>query len=575
MKIKYILIALVLLFGGFYSCQDELSVDLADRKFVRLNETSISLSAGEKLTVKASVDTLGSNSKQFVWSVVDPSVAVIEAVDNQTAIVTALKEGNTVIKVESSDNELKYFSDLSVSKERIIKILAIGNRSSEDAVENYLYDLAEAAGHKVIIGNLHIDGSSLELHWTNASENKDAYEFRKIGTDGGLNREGNKSIAYAVRNENWDYISFEQVSQLAGMIDTYQEFLPKLVEYVKPMATNPEIKYILHQPWAYSQNSNHEGFDNYDNDEVKMYKAIVDAVSKAKELSGIDIIIPTGTAIQNARTTYLDDSEYLGDLITRDGVNLSFERGRLTAASTWYDIIFGKNVEQNPFSLNSLSEYENKLIKAAAHSAVLTVDKVTPLTAYRYPEENIYVLNAPIYIDFGPIFSGAPFNNYGRPTDPKISDLKEENGASTHFAIEVKDRFTGVLERGLENDLGFPKTASEDMFFSDGNNADFKMSSFALSNFNPNSKYTFVFYGAINDNNTETEFRVIGKNEDVAYLINDHNRKNVAIVSGISPSNYGTIMIKLTKGPNNTHWAGFFGINTMIIIPEGYVLPGI
>jgi len=37
-----------------------------------------------------------------------------------------------------------------------LKILAIGNSFSEDAVENYLFELAEAAGKKIIIGNLYI-----------------------------------------------------------------------------------------------------------------------------------------------------------------------------------------------------------------------------------------------------------------------------------------------------------------------------------------------------------------------------------------------------------------------------------
>jgi len=48
----------------------------------------------------------------------------------------------------------------------------------------------------------------------------------------------------------------------------------------------------------------------------------------------------------------------------------------------------------------------------------------------------------------------------------------------------------------------------------------------------------------------------------------------VAIVLGISPTDYGTLILRLTKRPNNTHWAGFFGIKAMIITPDGYVLPG-
>jgi len=40
-----------------------------------------------------------------------------------------------------------------------LKVLAIGNSFSEDAVENYLFELAEAVGKKIIIGNLYIGGA--------------------------------------------------------------------------------------------------------------------------------------------------------------------------------------------------------------------------------------------------------------------------------------------------------------------------------------------------------------------------------------------------------------------------------
>ncbi|MFV0268995.1 MAG: DUF4886 domain-containing protein, partial [Draconibacterium sp.] len=262
---------------------------------------------------------------------------------------------------------------------------------------------------------------------------------------------------------------------------------------------------------------------------------------------------------------------------TRNGLLLSFEKGRFTAACTWYEALFGEDVTSNSFSLTTLSDYENELIKEAAHQAVTKNNAVTPLTAFRYPEGfelNQYVLEAPVYIDFGPIASPLPFNNYSFPTDPKLVDLKTETGESTHFEMGVQDHFSGTLDRGLENNLGFPRTASQDMFFSDGNNQNFAVSSFALSNFNKDQKYTFIFYGHINDNSTETEYKVIGKNEGVDYLVNDNNLNVVAIVSGISPTDYGTLLIRLTKGPNNRHWAGFFGINAMIITPDGYPIEG-
>lgn len=578
MKMIRYIFGIFLFISAFSSCQDELSVDLSDRKFVRISKHSVYLNVGEKMILHASTDSLGSDAKTYNWSVLDAHVASIETRDNSSAIITGISEGSTVIKIESADGELKYFTDLSVSGERVIKVLSIGNRVAEDATENYLYDLAKAGGYKVMITNMFLEGSSLQHHWANASSRNPVYQLRAINTDGSRSTVNDVNLVSAIMGENWDYISFQEASHLAGMKEGYQEYLPQLVELTKSLATNPDLKMALHQTWAYSQDATQEEFAHYDRDQIQMYEAILDAVGESASLSGIDIVIPSGTAIQNGRTTYLGDRNYLGDLFTRDGLLLSYERGRFTAASTWYEALFGEDVTKNPYSLLALSEYENSLIKEAAHAAIAESNAVTTLTAFRYPEGfelNNYLLTAPVYVDFGAAVSPFPFNNYRFPTDPKLVNLIDQTGESTYFEIGVKDRFSGTLDRGLENNSGFPRTASQDMFFSDGNNPDFAVSSFALSNFNKDQKYTFVFYGHINDSGTETEFRVIGKNEGVAYLVNDHNWDNVAVVTDISPTDYGTLIIRLTKGPNNRHWAGFFGINAMIIMPEGYTLPGL
>ena len=123
------------------------------------------------------------------------------------------------------------------------------------------------------------------------------------------------------------------------------------------------------------------------------------------------------------------------------------------------------------------------------------------------------------------------------------------------------------MERGLENTLGFPKTASEDMFFSDG--ITIPVSSFKMSGLTKGEKYTFTFYGHINDSNTQTEYRVIGANEGSACLVNDFNPDRVAAVKGIEPAEDGTVNIELQPGPDNTQWAKFFGINVMVVMPEG------
>lgn len=257
-----------------------------------------------------------------------------------------------------------------------IKILAIGNSFSQDALETYLYELAKAENIKVIIGNLYIGGASLELHWNNAKENKATYQYRKIDVNGNKTNTPETSIADAIADEDWDYISFQQVSSSSGIYESYVEPLPLLFENVKQMATNPDVKYILHQTWAYAQSSTHSGFAHYNNDQLTMYSAIVNAVWRAKELVPIDIVVPAGTAIQNGR------SSYIGDNFCSDGYHLDVNIGRYTAACTWFEKLFNVDVIGNSFKPDALSDFEADIAQHAAHYAVKSPKKITEMSDF-------------------------------------------------------------------------------------------------------------------------------------------------------------------------------------------------
>jgi len=546
------------------SCEKDFSVDLSNRGFVRMNKQQVALNIGEKYIIKAVTDTIKTHSKDLVWTVLDSKVASVDAAEGNTAIITGLSEGTTIIKVESKDGEVKYFSDLTVSGDRVIKILAVGNSFTEDAIEDYLHDLAKEAGHKILIGNMYIGGSSLELHWTNASENRDAYHYRRIAADGSRSAFNNKLLVDAFAEENWDYISFQQVSQLSGMAETYDEYLPQLLEYAKGLATNPEMKFILHQTWAYAWDSNHAGFANYDRDQDKMYEAIVDAVWAVKDKYNMDVVVPAGTAIQNGRTSYI------GDRFTRDGYHLNLGIGRFTAASAWFETLFG-GIADNPFVPENFSTYDAALVKDAAAKAVAAPKEVTILTDFQSPPPNDFVLTSPIFVDFGPAVAGGIFNHFGAPADQRISGLKDAEGNNSEFALAIEEAFQGTLDRGLQNVLGLPLSVSRDMFFADGSR--FAQSSFVLSNLNRDEKYSFMFYGSINDDGTETRFTVIGKNEKTGLLDNDNNLGKYVFLEDIEPGDDGSITIRLSPGPNNTQFAKFYGVNAMAILPSGMAPP--
>ena len=157
-----------------------------------------------------------------------------------------------------------------------VRILAIGNSFSQDAIEQNLHELGRADGLTLIIGNAYIGGCSLERHVKNSRTDAAAYAYRKISADGVKTEQKNAKLSDILANEQWDYVSFQQASPMSGQYSTYENFLPELYEYVKARVPS-DVKYVMHQTWAYAQDSGHSGFANYGNDQMKMYTSIVDA----------------------------------------------------------------------------------------------------------------------------------------------------------------------------------------------------------------------------------------------------------------------------------------------------------
>ena len=255
-------------------------------------------------------------------------------------------------------------------KDKVIKILAIGNSFSVDALEQHFYDLAKAEGINVIVGNMYIGGCNLQRHMNNALEDKPAYSYRKIGLVGKMAVTKGTALSYALADEEWDYISFQQQSGKSGLYETWIESLPALLAYVKERVPASTVM-MLHQTWAYDMTSTLSGFKNYNNDQITMYNAIVSAVKKISKETGIKMIIPSGTAIQNARTTILKDC------ITRDGYHLHKTYGRYVASCTWFEAIFKKSVIGNSYRPAMMTAEECAAAHKAAHKAVKRPHKIS------------------------------------------------------------------------------------------------------------------------------------------------------------------------------------------------------
>ena len=162
-------------------------------------------------------------TRNYTWSANPEGIVSIEIDPETYAIeIQGLQVGTTELTISSDDGEVVGTTTVTVEDENdgTLKILAIGNSFSEDALESYLYGLADAAGEEIVIGNLYIGGAELDLHATNATENNASYSYRKINASGSKSTTADVAISTALDDENWDYISFQQVSQKSGQYET-------------------------------------------------------------------------------------------------------------------------------------------------------------------------------------------------------------------------------------------------------------------------------------------------------------------------------------------------------------------
>src|SRR5699024_6112687 len=124
-----------------------------------------------------------------------------------------------------------------------------------------------------------------------------------------------------------------------------------------------EVEFGILQTWAYSstQNVNPE----------QMYNDIVDAYDQAMFDSDIGLIIPAGTAIQNARSD--EKIKNIDDELTSDGVHLG-DLGKYIASVTVFESLYRghSSAQQIEYKPNNINEYQKYISKSSAMNAVDT-----------------------------------------------------------------------------------------------------------------------------------------------------------------------------------------------------------
>lgn len=525
------------------------------------------------VTVKPSFQNVDVPTKAYNWSV-SPSTALSIEVDPVTyeATILGLEPGMATLTIASTDGDLSASTQVLIEDENdgILKVLAIGNSFSEDALESHLYGLAKAVGKEIIIGNMYIGGAELSLHAENALSDGGNYSYRKIDLNGNKTTVAGTSLSTAVKDENWDYISFQQASYKSGLFETFGDPLTVLYDKVKEINPNEYTRYLLHKTWAYAQNSTHEGFANYNHDQGEMFDAIVDAYRQAKDLIPVYDVIPAGTAIQNARTTYLMDN------FTRDGYHLN-DMGKYIASCVWFEKLTSESVIGNAYFPDGMIPVNVEISQQAAHLANEFPEEVTVLEDYQN-SGGTGILTAAVYIDFSTSSSSPGWNGMTNfLEDSFIPNLLYPDNSFTGIQATITKRFNAASNSAAtvtNTDFDMPEEVSRTFYYGNAGNAWLgrvnDTSALELTGFKSDDAYELCFFSSRNNINDtrETKFIVHGEETKTVTVNSSNNSDMLACVSGMVPDEDGVITIEVTAGDVNENANKFFYLSAMRISPE-------
>lgn len=252
-----------------------------------------------------------------------------------------------------------------------VKILGIGNSFSVDAME-WVYKILKNLGvEEIKLGNLYIGGCPLSLHCENARGDLPAYEYWK-NTDDEWQMIPEFKMSDAIIEREWDFIFTQQQSGRSGLAETYDD-VDELMAYVKGLAKGNPV-YGWQMTWAYPNFSTLGGFVEYENDRDKMYAQILNAVqTKILPRDDIKLIIPSGTAVQNARAVFSDE------LLHRDDLHLSYDLGRFIAGLCVVKGLVGLDIDNVTYAPEGVSDEQRKLAIKAANAACKTPFAVTKI----------------------------------------------------------------------------------------------------------------------------------------------------------------------------------------------------
>ena len=219
-------------------------------------------------------------------------------------------------------------NNVTEKPKEIRHVLMFGNSFTGNAVAN-IASIAANCGldSASSLQTCIMGGSSLE-YWATQTDTSNAPKSTVFGS--GLATAANMDT---LLSQPWDIIVFQQVSDYSGTYSAYMPHLAILIHRAKTLCSNKNVKIAFHMTWEAK---------------YQTYSSIVATMKSLKEDFGhiVDIIIPSGTAIENIRQTSLSEDNNSFSYNTPIW-HLSPGVGEYVAGCCLFQSLFGDMIDGN------------------------------------------------------------------------------------------------------------------------------------------------------------------------------------------------------------------------------------
>ena len=306
-----------------------------------------------------------------------------------------------VLYLQQEGDDTVYYKDVTVDVKRhvvtdTLRVLSIGNSYSLDALSYVPFIMNAVAPQVYLKLDIMYLGSGALNDFYNALDSTThaptspgvATSFTRFWSHGARpwNASHNAPMTQIIASQPWDVIMLQQQSNASRDYSTYQPYLNQIIEWLDEKAPWQHQYAWLITP-SYPDNLPRLAPDTTS---VQMFERILQCVRNVQSDTGIELLLPCGTAIQNARTTPLDslgDQGHLFDYLhLQDGIPCLIEAYAATAAllaryglsdqvwtdTTWVDQqwLKAKNIQEINGAPVGMSEENRAIAKQCAIKAI-------------------------------------------------------------------------------------------------------------------------------------------------------------------------------------------------------------